>query len=60
MKYTFQMLKSQDGIPTLIVSLEDTNLSIFGISSKVVNVFTGKEAEDLYDRLIKEAENGKS
>ena len=56
MKYTFEMVMTQDGIPTLIVSLEDSTIHMFGIPTKVVNVFIGKEAEDLYNKLLKKAE----
>lgn len=59
MKYFFQMKEAQDGTPTLIVSLEEGSL-MFGTHTKVVNVFIGKEAEDLYNKLLKRAEEAKN
>lgn len=56
MKYVFEMKEAQDGTPTLIVSQEDSSLSMFGINTRVLNVFIGKEAEDLYNKLLKKAE----
>lgn len=54
MKYIFELKKSQDGTPTLVVTTEDCTL-LGVIGNKIVNVFTGKEAEDIYNKLIKEA-----
>lgn len=51
MKYTFVFKESQDGTPILIV-YQENEMNLFGlVSPKVVNVFTGKEATEMYDRL---------
>lgn len=51
MKYTFVFKESQDGTPTLIV-YQENEMNLFSCASpKVVNVITGKEAIEMYDRL---------
>lgn len=55
MKYYFELEKSNEGITTLIVYM-DNGYSYFGVSPKIVNVFTGVEAEKIYKKLTEKEE----
>lgn len=61
MKYYFIMKESQDGTKTLVVCAED-GINIFCSAPNIVNVFTGNEAVELFNKLTdraKEADNGR-
>lgn len=55
MKYYFEIEKSNEGITTLIVYMAN-DYSLFGVSPRIVNVFTGVEAENIYKKLTEKEE----
>lgn len=54
MKYYFVFEKSQEEIPTLIIYRDD-GMSLFGTSPKIVKVFTGEKATQLFNELSENA-----
>lgn len=54
MKYFFVFEKSQEEIPTLIVYRDD-GMILFGTPPKVVKVFTGERATQLFNELLGKA-----
>lgn len=53
-KYYFTFDKSNEDIPVLVV-FEDNGWALMGPSSKVVNIFTGDEAERIWKTLTTKA-----
>lgn len=58
MKYYFIFKESQDGTPTLIIYQEDI-MAMFGSSPKVIKVFTGEKATQLFNELSEKAKEPK-